>query len=232
MKFSTSLILIAIFPIFIGAAETTISGNTMELVDRGESVLFKGDVKLERGTDVIKADWMQTSKYKDKINAKGQVELQRFMPDGEKIKAFGDTAFFNSKSGEGYILGSRKKLSHVIYTQVVSSTASKTLDMYAKRFDFSENATTGTASGTVYGKSPDEESGMPYEFWSDQADLDNQSKSIRLTGIVQPKVKQAFPGGNRTITGDTIVYSYEAKKFQAQGRAQAVFVEIKKAESK
>ncbi len=232
MRRTFFLILLTLGMTSLRAAETTITGNSMELLDRGEEVLFTGKVKLERGTDVIKAGWMKTSKYKDKVNAKGNVELLRTMPDGEKVKAYGDEAFYNAETGQGHILGTKKKKSHVIYSQVVSATATRTLDMYAHRFDFSENTSTGTARGAVYGISPDVQTGTPYEFWSEKADLDNQKKNIHLTGETQPKVRQAIDNGSRTIVGDSIVYSYETKKFEANGRAQAVFVDIKKEETK
>src|SRR5690349_18993757 len=100
---------------------TTIKGDTMELLNKGESVLFKGDVVLERGTDVIKAERMETSKFKDKVRAKGKVELIRSMPNGDKLKAYGEEAFYNAKAGDGYIFSERKP-SHVIYHQVITST--------------------------------------------------------------------------------------------------------------
>jgi lipopolysaccharide export system protein LptA len=183
---------------------------------------------LTRGTDVIKADRMETSKFKDRVKAKGKVELLRSLPEGDKLKAYGSEAFYNPNEGDGYILRGKKQ-AHIIHNQVLSSTSARQIDIYANRFDFSEVASTGTARGEVYGKSKDPDQGE-FEFWSDEAHMSQTDKSIHLTGTEQPRVRQVIPGSDRMVAGDSITYFYDGRSFEARGRAQAVFIDSKQQE--
>src|SRR4051812_41329151 len=85
--------------------DTVIKGDTMELQDQGQRVLFRGGVKLTRGTDILKAHEMETNKGRDKVTATGNVELFRVLSPSEKLKGYGRKGFYDTNAGEGYLLG-------------------------------------------------------------------------------------------------------------------------------
>jgi lipopolysaccharide export system protein LptA len=196
----------------------------MELIDKGEIVRFKGQVVLTRGTDVIKSNTMETSKLRDKVNANGHVELLRNLPTGEKIKAYGDRGFFNTQTGDGYLIGNRKQ-SHVIYSQILSATATRTTDVFAERFDFSQTTSTGLASGRVSGKTTDPNTGDHFQFWSSSAAIDQTTQLMRLTGPTPSKLRQDTAVGHRILEGDTITVRSDGRTLFAEGNARAVFID-------
>jgi lipopolysaccharide export system protein LptA len=205
------------------ATDTVIKGDTMEVQDRGEKVIFLGHVILDKGADRIWADRMETNKGRDKVFANGNVKLLRHMSSTETINAFGREGMYDTHSGAGFILG-QKEQSHVIYSQVLSSTLTRTVDILADRFDFSRATATGTATGNVYGTTFDPETKDLYKFWSDIAVYDNVEKTIHLTGKVQPHTEQQNTGIERHMHGNEITYFYESKKFISKGDAMAVII--------
>ncbi len=205
-------------------AETVIKGGQMELNDKGEVVLFKDGVRLERDGDIVDARQMKTTKKRDKINASGNVKLFRKFSATETWKAFGETGYFETQTNNGYLIGGAKG-AHMIRTELLSSTRTRQMDIFATRFDFSDERGHARASGKVYAKTVDPETAAQYEFWSEEADYDEKEKQIVLSGEVQSRVLQTERKGSKTVTGDTIVYRIDTRGFTSRGRAQAVFVE-------
>jgi lipopolysaccharide transport protein LptA len=214
------------------ALETTVKGARMELLEKGEKVVFSGGVVLKRGPDTLKADKMITNKNRDKITAKGNVRLKRQYDDGETWEGYGKKGFYNTKKGEAYLEGGLKR-AHVIYTQVLSTSATRVIDMYAKRFDFYQENRKAVGTKKVYGTSVDPETKDLYEFWSDRAVYEDSEGKITLSGDKQPRVRQSQGSEEKTIRGDVIYYYVDTEKFISEGNAQAVFVgEVEQKEKK
>jgi len=112
---------------------------------------------------------------------------------------------------------------HVIHVEVLSSTASRVVDVYADRIDFLRLSQQATATGRVEGHSTDPATGDVYNFWSDEAFFDGQTDQIVLSGIVPSVVVQVLENGTRTIKGDKIVYFDKDQRMISEGNAQAVF---------
>jgi lipopolysaccharide export system protein LptA len=223
MKYALPLIVLCFFS-QVRAGDTTIKGDTMELIDKGNIVKFKGHVVLHRGTDVLKANHMETTKTREEVKASGRVELLRDLDTGEKLKAFGDRGFFNTTTGDGYLVG-EKKLSHVIYHQSVA-TGTRVMDVYADRFDFSQTQSTGVATGRVNGTTRDAATGTDYQFWAPKAEIHQGRQQVHLTGgDDKARVRQVNESGDREIEGVAITYNLEKRTLHAVGNAQAVFVD-------
>jgi len=194
----------------------------MELLNKGETVVFSDGVSLVRSSDTLTADKMVTDKERDKIHAYGDVCLHRKMNDGESWKGYGAEGFYDTKPGTGFLLGKGKQ-AHLIYNQVLSSTETRKIDLFADRVDFSNPSQIGYAKGNVYGRTVDPGTSDLYEFWSQNAELDKQKNVIILSGRVQPLVTQTKGDEKKNIRGDVITYYIDSKKFVAEGKSQAVF---------
>jgi lipopolysaccharide export system protein LptA len=208
-----------------GAIDTTIKGGRMELLNQGDQVRFEGGVTLERGNDILRAAEMVTNKTRDKVNVKGDVRLLRRMPNNESWKGYGATGFYDTKSGGGYLQGGKER-AHIVHVEVISSTQTRRTDLYAKRFDFKNKGASAVGNGNVYGTVTDPQTGDMYEFWSDRADYDGDSRKIVLSGARQPLVKQTGTGPTRTIRGDTVTYFVEQRRMISEGNAQVVTTEM------
>lgn len=195
----------------------------MELLEKGEKVLFRKGVRLVRGIDTVEANEMVTNKGRDRVTATGNVRLHRNVSSTETWRGRGQEGFYDTKTGEGYLLG-KKDQAHLTRTEILSSTTTRELNVLADRIDFSENAARAVAQGRVYAKTIDPETSNLYEFWSDHAVFDNHEKILTLTGKKQPLVKESAEGETKTITGDVITYQVEQKVFVSDGNAVAIFL--------
>lgn len=224
MKLSGFIIASIIVPVLAWGVDTTIKGGRMELLDKGNKVHFTDNVRLERGSDVLQSREMITNKGRDKVTAKGNVQLLRVVSENEQYRGTGASGFYDTQTGEGYLIGQNPK-AHMIYTEVLSATATRHLDVYAERFDFYKTKSDVSADREVYGKTIDPETQNIYEFWSDQAFYNGQSKKVDLTGTVQPIVKEQGEKGRKDVRGDRITYFLDSRRFISEGNAQAVFID-------
>ena len=174
--------------------ETTIKGGKMELLKKGEVVLFKEGVRLDRGPDSLKAREMETTNKRDKVKARGDVQFIRHMSSTETLRGFGRSGFYNTQKGEGYLQGGIRR-AHLIYQEVITSTQTRRVDIYAKKIDFLRNRSKAIARHKVYGKTTDPESGDKYEFWADKAEYFGDEKKIILTGQKKTQSSTNNAGG-------------------------------------
>lgn len=207
------------------AVDTTIKGGRMELLDKGTTILFKGGVTLHRGEDVLKANEMKTTNRRDKVEATGNVRLLRTLARGETVRATGRRGFYDTKTGEGYLVSEGEKQAHVIYRDVSISTSPRRVDIFADRIDFARAANEGVATGDVKGDTTDPATGEKVYFWADKAVYRLGDRQIVLTGATQPRVQQHTAAGKRQISGETIIYYIDSRRMIADGDAEAWFVE-------
>jgi len=208
------------------AVETTVKGGHMELLDKGEKVMFKNGVRLERGDDVVEAQEMITTKERDRVNAYGNVKLFREVSSTETWRGRGNEGYYNTKTGEGFLVG-EKEQARLIRTEVLSSTSTRELNVVADRIDFerNENQSGAVAKGRVYTKTIDPDTNNLYEFWAEEAVYDGKEKKLTLTGKKQPRVRESGVKGTKNIRGNVIVYRVEEKIFISDGDAVAIFVD-------
>lgn len=209
------------------AVDTTIRGGRVELLNQGETILFTGGVQLVRGSDTLHADQMKTNKTREKVHAQGNVRLFRRVSPEETWKGFGESGFYDTKTGTGYLLEGKQK-AHLIRNEILSSTITRRVDLFAARFDFSKEKSHAIATGSAYGKTTDPANGDVYEFWSDQADYYGTDRRVVLSGSRQPRLVQTAPDQISTLTGDVITYDINTQVLMSVGQAQAVFNDMGK----
>lgn len=208
------------------AIDTTIEGGRMELVNKGNTVLFTDGVKLVRGIDQLKAARMETNQNRDRVFVKGNVRLLRTVSSTETWTGNGDKGFYDTQTGAGYLEGEKDKKARVVHTEILSSTSTRIVTLYADRIDFEREKKRSTAKGRVQGDTVDPATQEKYEFWADQADFDGAANTIVLSGETQPLVVQTVKDGSRRVWGDKIVYNTETKNMLSEGNARAVFVDV------
>jgi lipopolysaccharide export system protein LptA len=208
------------------AVDTTITGGQMELLNKGEKVLFTGGVELNRGSDRILAKRMTTNKGRDKVTAEGNVRLFRNVSSTETWRGAGATGFYNTKQGVGYLEGTSAVKSHIVHTEILSSTMTRVVHIYADRIDFSRSPQQATATGRVEGTGVNPETGDHFRFWAEKAFFDGDKSELTLTGPPQPVVIQKLETGRRTIKGDTIIYFNQDQRMISTGHAEAVFEDV------
>ena len=219
----TALALFSILSL-VSAADTTIKGGRMELINKGESALFTDGVKLNRGPDQVESNQMRTNRERDKVTVTGNVRLLRRVSSTETWKGFGASGHYNTEEGSGYLLGDNRNQARVIHTEVLSSTASRVVTVTADRIDFLRDTKKAFAQGKVQGSTVDPDTGDKYEFWSDRAEFDGEEKKLTLTGETQPLVLHTEEaGGRRTLRGDKIVYFTDDRRMTSEGKSRAVF---------
>lgn len=206
----------------VHGVDTTITGARMELINKGDEVLFSGGVKLDRGIDHVRSRQMRTNKTRDKVTLTGNVRLVRKASSTDTWKAFGDLGFYNTKDGTGYLIGSAKR-AHVERTEILSSTMTRVTDIYADRIDFAREGQRAFAQGNVYGRTTDPQTGDVYEFHSQEAEHRGDEKRVILTGPTEkPVLTQTGKKGTRRVTGKTIIYYIDTRRLVAKNAAQAV----------
>lgn len=203
-----------------GAEDTTITGDRMELVDKGNQVIFSGGVHLVRGPDDMRATEMRTNKTRDKITAKGKVRLVRKASSTETWKGFGDVGHYETDTGTGYLLGTRKQ-ARLIRDAVTESSATQSMDIIADRIDFSREPQRAYARGKVYGKTIDPKSGETYEFYAAEAEYRGSERRVILLGLPRPVILQTGLRKVRRVTGDRIIYYIDERRLISEGSAQA-----------
>lgn len=211
----------------VSAVDTTITGGRMELLNKGETVLFTGGVELNRGIDRVLANQMKTNKQRDQVTAEGNVRLYRHVSSTETWEGSGDTGFYNTKQGAGYLLGRKTAQAHISHTEILSSTMTRVIHLYGDRIDFSRSPQQVIATGHVAGNTIDPETGDHFDFWADRALFDGDQHAVTLTGESQPIAIQTLQTGRRVIKGDKITYFHQSQRMISDGHAQAVFEDVK-----
>jgi lipopolysaccharide export system protein LptA len=209
------------------AEDTTITGDRMEFLNKGAEVLFTGGVHLVRGTDDIKASEMRTNKERDKVTAKGDVKLFRQTSATETWRAFGDSGFYDTQSGQGYLKGKRRRQAKLVREEVVTSTITRTIVLFADRIDFSKEPQRAYAVGHVHGETTDPKTGDNYEFDAHEAEYRGDDKRVVLFGKPRPIVNQPNGPKAKRVTGDRIIYYVDERRMIAEGSARAVLRELK-----
>lgn len=208
------------------AENTTITGERMELLNKGEVVVFSGNVHLVRGDDDMRAAEMKTNKARDRITARGRVRLVRIASATETWKGFGDVGHYETQTGTGYLLGLDKR-ARMVREEVVSSTETRTMEILADRIDFSREPQRAFARGSVFGTTTDPETGERYEFRAAEAEYRGAERRIILFGEPRPVLTQSGGPKTRRITGDRIIYYLDQRRLISEGSARAVTREEK-----
>lgn len=212
------------------AVETTIKGRRMDIIEKGQAVVFKGDVRLIRGGDLLTANEMRTTRARDSVTAVGNVRLFRRLSSTETVTAYGRSAFYETRTGAGHLEGNGKQ-ARIIHSAVLSSTMTRRIEIRADRVDFFREGQRAIARGQVTGETTDPATKELYEFASPEAEYQGENRSIILrTGggrrpAGRPVLTQTLGEERKTITGDRITYHLDDERLISEGGARAVLVQ-------
>jgi hypothetical protein len=91
-----------------GAPKTTITGEKMNILSKGDVIEFSGDVKMVRGEDVLTADRVRMDEKTGLARAWGRVHLtRRQSEEGLLWEAWADAALYDSRASSGTLWGTR-----------------------------------------------------------------------------------------------------------------------------
>ncbi len=204
--------------------DTIIKGGKMELINKGQEVVFSGGVKMTQATDVLTAREMRTTQNRDKISAKGDVKLFRQVSATETWKGSGEKGAYDANSGMGTLWGG-KDPAFINKTEIVSSTMTRSVDLWADQIDFFRDNKMAKAVGRAQGKTVDPQTNDQYEFWSDQAVYDGKGKVLVLTSKTRARILQTGQTSKREVFGRMITYYVDSGRMVSDGDAQAVMVD-------
>lgn len=112
MKKSILLFLPFIFvnAVLAGRPEQTvnITGERMEVLERGEITRFLGNVKLVRDRDIITSDIMEHYEKKNYVVGKGNVHLTTYPEESIKMEGFSDRLTYNVDNKNSVLTGNPK----------------------------------------------------------------------------------------------------------------------------
>lgn len=123
--------------------KTEITGDKMEIKNKGKVSVFKGNAKVVRGNYNITANEMKYYKDKNEIDAKGKVNFFVKNDDGSIIKAKSSKAKYNTKNMSGKMWSGKPKVEYF----VKGSTDS--IVLYMDKLFLRENFASAKAVGHV-----------------------------------------------------------------------------------
>jgi len=85
-----------------------ITGEKMEVLERGEITRFLGKVKLVKGKDVITSDIMEHYEKKNYVIGKGKVHFTTYPGESIKLETFSNQLTYNVNSKESILTGNPK----------------------------------------------------------------------------------------------------------------------------
>ncbi len=136
-----------LFPFHSFSAEqkekTEITGDKMEIKNKGKVSVFKGNAKVVRGNYNITADEMKYYKDKDEIDAKGKVKFYVKNNDGSIIKAKSSKAKYNTKNMSGKMWAGKPMVEYFV------KGSTNTVVLYMDKLYLRENFESAKAVGHV-----------------------------------------------------------------------------------
>lgn len=191
-----------------------ITGDSMELVDHGEKVIFKGGVKLERVHSMMMGDEMIYHKKTGIINIKGNVKL-RLRNESDVLLARCLEAVYSEKDDTGRMWGN---------LEIVRTSGDEfgQVNMYAEKLAFDGQKEEWLATKNVHIVQYQTES------WSDRAQFLHREEKMILSGR-RPLMRRKDEESMGEYTADTITILYRDKRMILDGNVQG-WIRLRKEE--
>jgi lipopolysaccharide transport protein LptA len=149
--------------------KVTITGDSMELRDKGAVTVFSGGVKLLRDSSMLLGDTMVYHKKTGAAEITGNVMLRFRSESGDTVMAKADNGTYSEQERVGRLWG---------HPQIVrtSNDEAGQVNVYAREVDFNEATGNMKASGDVHIVQ------YQTEAWSQEAQFEQQAKHVVLSG--------------------------------------------------
>ena len=133
--------------------KTIITGEEMNMTGGGNTVVFSGGAKVEKGASELTADKIVQDKKNDRVEAFGNVVFKTINQNGEPMRGSSQKAFYDIDGGRGELSGGKPEILYYMKT----STSPVVLDADDIKFDTDkeelyakDNVVIITSSATAY----------------------------------------------------------------------------------
>lgn len=192
-----------------------ITGDQMEIIKNGKSVVFTGNAVVRQGESSLKAEKIIHNKDSQVAEAYGNIRFTGISNDKEPIEATGEKAryFINSQKGEIW-----EGRPHVLYHTRESTSP---VHIYADRMQFDQQVNEITALGSVEVISSSACAYAPQAFFS------QKEKKVVLKGDTQSRIIY-YHEHKGDYTADVITYYVSTRNALLQGNVHGRVYDIKK----
>lgn len=189
-----------------GEPKTVITGDEMEIIRGGQTVIFSGNSKVVRGDSILNADKLVQDKKQGRVEAAGNIHFQTYTQDKELVLGSSEKAFYFPEQGQGELYEGRP---HVVY---FVKTSTGPVDVTADSIAFDEKKEEINARGSVEILTS---SGSAY---SPSALFLQKDRKIYMTGDnPQPRIVYHEQERNSEYSADRITVFLDAKKVLLDG---------------
>jgi lipopolysaccharide assembly outer membrane protein LptD (OstA) len=187
--------------------KTVITGEVMEVLRSGDTIISKGNSKAVVGRSVIKSDKMIYNKKDSFVCASGNVRLYSKTDGGEPFEARGDFADYSLHLQRGKLWGKKTKLKYFLKDSDKMELSAKEvrIDKKLEILSAHRDVEIATSSGTIY---------------SDNAVFDK--KTFSLTAVKEnkrPVADVVYDGKKALYAADEMIFynSKDNKKIVMNG---------------
>lgn len=132
--------------------KTVITGDKMEVKDRGAVVVLEGNSKVVKDEETIMSDNMIYTKKESAVSASGNVVMSSKTKDNELFDVRGNFADYNMKNGSGKLWGNivLKYFTRDSAKPIVLGSQELYIDKNQKIFEAYDSVQVVTSDGKVY----------------------------------------------------------------------------------
>jgi lipopolysaccharide assembly outer membrane protein LptD (OstA) len=195
-------------PVFLAAVEprTIITGEEMEILKGGQTVLFSGGARVTRGENVLTADRLRQDKKTNRVEAEGRVNFKSYTQERELVLGRSERALYLPADEKGELWEGRPEI------QYYAKTSTAPLQLEADRIRFDQKTEEIQASGTVTIVSSSATAHAP------EAVFRQRDKTVVLNGTApQPRVRYLGEKGVSTYQADRITVYIDRKRTFLEG---------------
>jgi len=191
---------------FLYGGPATITGNKMNILQKGDILEFIGNVKLVQQNINITADRMKSNEKTGMVHGAGNIAI-RYSSGTEDTYTWGDTADYNKNTGSGIITGNVK------VKRTLSKSTTDVVNLTCDKLELFEFGDRFHAIGNV-------KVNQPFMVaTSSEAFYDHKSKEIMLIGG-SPKIVKSDSKGNSEYSGDRIIIVTDREVFTVLGNTK------------
>lgn len=191
--------------------DTVITGDQMEIIKGGETVVFSGDARVTRGSDRLSADRLVQNKKGNYIEAFGSVDFKTVTQDNEPVSGRAERGQYHPDQGWGELTEGRPT---VVY-QSVQSTGPVRLT--ADRIRFDRKADRINAAGQVEIVTSSATALAPSAVF-----LQKDRKVVMTGGVPQARIIYTETDRTGDYQADRITVYLDRRRVLMEGRVAGV----------
>ena len=200
--------------------KTIITGEQMQMTNGGNTVVFSGGAKVEKGANVLTADKIIQDKKNNRVEAYGSVVFNSINESKEPMRGSSEKAVYDLRSELGELSGGKPEIKYF----AKSSTSPVVLRGDVITFD--------TKKEELYAKNNVEIISSSATAYAPNAVLIQKEKKIVLTGPVPQPLVIYYEGRKpNKYNADKITFLSGGQKILLEGNVKAVMIVENKKEN-